>query len=447
MVKKTKNYRIDKAGAATAAAGMCFIDKIAKNDVTLKSVQTPIDYYYVTLDEAEEYLSKPQHKRVPLKTWYAKLYPEESKGIQPKSLKQVSEEKLTQKSNEITPHNITDHSERFGFNLKKIENYAKKLPSNSQLPTVSESGGLFGVFNHKVTGEEINSLSKSVQNQLIASNRVLKNTISEFNTVYKTLDALDKEYIQGILISLKAAEEANGKALKGLEGVKKNTAEIQKDQGDISRLVEQHSELIERNDKIIQALKIFKIKIDKLEHVTDVDAMFRTLALTEKRISEFEKSHQDLALQMKTLENKIGQDFKANRMQLERNIQEQQEYIDGNNQVISEKIDKFDEKLTQKIETVKNNSDSKVSALQRKIEENDKTMKTIIRNLSDKSESEKRELGVQLLELKEITDKELLLTKESFEKMAKKMKITQFFAGITFVLLITVVILIVAGIL
>lgn len=417
-----KEYKFDKNGAAIAADGMCFVDKRAKYDVSLHSVADPDNYYYVTITEAEQYLLKPKNKRLSPEIWYKKLYQEKSVMKQTKTIIKEDSPKFKSKNkNEIASQNLTTHSERFELNLKKIEEYSKNIPSNYQLPVISESGGLFGWFDHTVTGEEINKLSKSVQNQLLASNRVLKDTISEFSTVYDTIKVLDEDYIQGILISLKAAEEANCKALKGLDGVKKNTDAIQKDQGDISHLVEQHTELIDRNDKIIQALKSFQKKIDNLEHVTDVDEMFGKLETLEKVVSEVKNSRQELISEMRTFEKNLNQEIE--------NLNSQHA-VDMNNQtgVIQKQRDYIEEKNQE----LTNRINHKVEAA--------------IAVESVKNDREQKDLLSQIGTLKDSTNNELILTKETYEQLSQKLKSTQIFSGVAFVIVFILLVMIIAGV-
>jgi hypothetical protein len=162
------------------------------------------------------------------------------------------------------------------FNEKKneLKAFSEKLPKEAELPSVPISGGLFGLFNYDVTGSDLNRLTESIQDKMIEQNNVLVRTIQEFNTIYDTFSALDKEYIQGILISLKAAEEANSKALKGIEGVQENQDEIE--------------QIINQQKKVIQVLKNFKEKIEKIEHIADVDEIFAVYSTIQGNVKAIE---------------------------------------------------------------------------------------------------------------------------------------------------------------
>jgi chromosome segregation ATPase len=163
-----------------------------------------------------------------------------------------------------------------GFNKKKneLKAFSEKLPKEANLPSVPVTGGLFGWFNYDVTGSDLNRLTESIQDKMIEQNKVLVRTIQEFNTIYDTFSALDKEYIQGILVALKAAEEANAKALKGVEGVEVNQNEIK--------------QMINQLKQVIQVLQNFKEKIEKIEHLTDVDTIFSIYSAVQNNVIAIE---------------------------------------------------------------------------------------------------------------------------------------------------------------
>ena len=176
-----------------------------------------------------------------------------------------------------------------GFNKKKneLKAFSEKLPEEAELPSVPLSGGLFGLFNYDVTGSDLNRLTESIQDKMIEQNKVLVRTIQEFNTIYDTFSALDQEYIQGILVSLKAAEEANAKALKGIKGVQENQNEI--------------NQLINQQKQVIQVLKNFKEKIEKIEHLADVDNIFDVYSTMQGNVKAIEEKVETQQLRLADL--------------------------------------------------------------------------------------------------------------------------------------------------
>ena len=83
-------------------------------------------------------------------------------------------------------------------------------------------GGGLGT-NHKVTGEELNELTVQIQSHLRSVNSTQIKLIKQFGQVYSALEALDKDYIQAILISIKATEETSKRIEATQEQIKKKT--------------------------------------------------------------------------------------------------------------------------------------------------------------------------------------------------------------------------------
>ena len=63
---------------------------------------------------------------------------------------------------------LTIQKSKFDDEKNKIKAFAKNLPSEIALPCVDTDGALWGLFDHRVTGAELNQLSKQIQNNLIA---------------------------------------------------------------------------------------------------------------------------------------------------------------------------------------------------------------------------------------------------------------------------------------
>lgn len=194
-------------------------------------------------------------------------------------------------------HNV----EKFHNKKEELKKFSDEFPDKLNLPTMSENGGLFGLFNSKVTGHDLNSLSSDIQSIIIDQNDSLKSIFKEFNTVYETFSELDESYIQGILISLKSAEEANRKALKGIEGVEGNYAEIVKDQQDIKQLIDQ-------NKQVLVILKNFKGKIDDLEHLFDIDQIF----IEVNNLKDSQSDINETLLENRTQQSKTNEIFNNN---------------------------------------------------------------------------------------------------------------------------------------
>jgi len=183
---------------------------------------------------------------------------------------------------------VKTNSSLFHKKKNELKVFSKNLPKEQELPTVPTSGGLFGLFAYNVKGSDFNRLTECIQDKMIEQNKFLVRTIQEFQTIYDTFSALDQEYIQGILISLKAAEKANEKALKGIEGVQANQHEIR--------------QIISQQKQVIQVLKNFKERLEKIEHLGDVDQLFADFSEMEMNINEIESK---IAVHERTIQDRI----------------------------------------------------------------------------------------------------------------------------------------------
>ena len=151
-------------------------------------------------------------------------------------------------ANQSTALVIKEHDFQEAKNsLKKYTEHAKKQVELSRVPY---DGGLFNLGDHKVTGSELNRITTQIQDYFISLNNLSQGLVDEFGQVYKAFEYLDKDYISGIVASIKAAEEVSKKE--------------QQDRKDIKELVEQHKQSI-------AVLKKFKADIEKLKHITDID--------------------------------------------------------------------------------------------------------------------------------------------------------------------------------
>ena len=158
---------------------------------------------------------------------------------------------------------------------KEIKKFSEQTTTDLDLKRVDDSKGV-GEFlgdlffgrgigtDHLVKGEELNDLTSQIQKHLHSINNTQIKLIKEFGQVYSALEALDKDYIQAILISIKATEETS--------------EEIQKTQ-------EQIKKIVENQRKTLEELKKFKQKLDGYAHLGDIDKIW----------GDCQKWHQDMA--------------------------------------------------------------------------------------------------------------------------------------------------------
>lgn len=162
---------------------------------------------------------------------------------------------------------------------KEIKKFSEQTTTDLDLKRVDDSksvGEFLGDWffgrgiglDHKVTGEELNELTSKIQTHLHSINNTQIKLIREFGQVYSALEALDKDYIQAILISIKATEETS-------QG-------IQETQGQIKKIVENQR-------KTLEELKKFKQKLDGYAHLGDIDKIWSDCQKWYKEINALSK--------------------------------------------------------------------------------------------------------------------------------------------------------------
>lgn len=163
---------------------------------------------------------------------------------------------------------------------EEIKMFSEQATTDLDLKRVDDSKGVgewFGDLfwgrglgrDHKVTGEELNELTTQIQSHLHSINNTQIKLIKEFGQVYSALEALDKDYIQAILISVKATEETS--------------QSIQETQGQIKKIVGNQI-------KTLEELKKFKQKLDGYAHLGDIDKIWSDCQKWYKEINSFSKS-------------------------------------------------------------------------------------------------------------------------------------------------------------
>ena len=157
----------------------------------------------------------------------------------------------------------------------EIKKFSEQTKTELDLKRVDDSKGV-GEFlgdlfcgrgigrDHLVKGEELNELTTQIQTHLHSINNTQIKLIKEFGQVYSALEALDKDYIQAILVSIKATEKTS-------ESIKKDQEQIDK--------------IVKNQKKLLEELKKFKQKLDGYAHLGDIDKIW----------SDCQKWHKDMA--------------------------------------------------------------------------------------------------------------------------------------------------------
>ena len=238
--------------------------------------------------------------------------------------------------------------------LSKIKN--ELLRSKDLKLDEVKTDSFFKIFSHKVTGEELNHITGQIQEIFIGQNNTINNIINEFDTIYKTFEALDSEYLKYILASVAGVKKANDTAVESLEKVKNQQMQLTKDQSDIKKLVAQQV-------KVVKMLKEFQVRIDNIKHISDIDWIFSKLTEVKEATSNLNKRYESL--------EDIVVD---NNEQFEKDIKQQKRTI----QKLENMLDQFDSKTRRELQKL----NDKLVFQEKKTSQLEKSLKINTNNLN-----------------------------------------------------------------
>ena len=143
-----------------------------------------------------------------------------------------------------TGNEITSSAYVYEKSKNDIEKFANKVPDNIEIKKLE---GLVP------TKSNVNGVITQIQKNLVKQNKHIIDVYKAFGSVYETFDKLDEIYIKRIIANLKSAEEANEKAVRGLE---------------------ENQELMKSQKMVIEVLKKHKDDLDELQHLKDIDMFY-----------------------------------------------------------------------------------------------------------------------------------------------------------------------------
>ena len=151
---------------------------------------------------------------------------------------------------------MSDIIKRHNFDqaLRRIEQFSNSTPSVPYISKFETDGGLFGLGDHYINGTEMNNYVEKVQDHLSKQNSVLISTIKEFREVYNTFNFLDKEYLQGIVSAVEAANKASEGAKVASNQAKEAAVKALKNEDDIRKEVEALRKIVEKIKSIREDL-------------------------------------------------------------------------------------------------------------------------------------------------------------------------------------------------
>lgn len=111
---------------------------------------------------------------------------------------------------------INRHS--FKEALKKIDKDIARRPTVAILPKYQEKA--FYIFDKSITAKDMNTFVAELQDKLLDSNIAIETSLNEIKGIYEALEKLDDDYIEGILVSLKKANDATEENTKTIQALK-----------------------------------------------------------------------------------------------------------------------------------------------------------------------------------------------------------------------------------
>lgn len=216
--------------------------------------------------------------------------------------------------NEDKTPSLSVNPEHFLNKINEIKQFSENLPKETTLPILTEAEGFLKWFKHDVKVNDINDLTEKIQDRMIEQNKVLLRVIQEFKNVYETFSILNKEYILKIVASVKAAEEANRKAIHGLNEINKSNEVINKSNEELKKHQRKLDSLIGQQALVVNSLKKFKQELEELKHLKNIDTMFEALSHIQEGLNEVEATvdtHQQqlMAISERTKELQLNADL------------------------------------------------------------------------------------------------------------------------------------------
>ena len=156
--------------------------------------------------------------------------------------------------------------QNFENSKDEIQKLLSKMPSTVSFQPF-QTEGFF--FSHKITGSEANEkLLSPLQSTLIAQNKNITKLLGIASEVYKALDFLDREYINGLVDAVKASEIASNQATTASS--KAETASDQALEASKEALEASFKAGIAQEDikKTIEALKITVSSLKEFKNAT-----------------------------------------------------------------------------------------------------------------------------------------------------------------------------------
>lgn len=177
---------------------------------------------------------------------------------------------------------------RHNFEIAKnrIQELSNKIPKKAELPQLKTSY-LWGLIDKVVTGAEMNEITKAINSSFVDYNDQILNIKKEFSEVYKAFEALENEYIQGLIIAVDQASKASKKAKEASEKAISAQSDIDKTIKalviTVSKLKEIERFFVENPEDVLQMRDIGKMQKDLQQQQTDISKVLLISQIFQKQ--------------------------------------------------------------------------------------------------------------------------------------------------------------------
>ena len=151
--------------------------------------------------------------------------------------------------------------QNFETAIRDIKILSSNTPAVLQLPRIEEDGGMFGWFEHNVTGKELNDYSLVVKQTFINQYNSVKKLYEVAERIWVALDALDEGHLKGIYTSIEIGNEAikrientQGDLQKAFTILKGTVEKLKQFKGDISDDIIRLNKNLSQNQSQLEAI-------------------------------------------------------------------------------------------------------------------------------------------------------------------------------------------------
>lgn len=173
-------------------------------------------------------------------------------------------------------------SRDFARAKNRLREFSEKAVKELELEKVRTEAGPFGIFDHKVTGSELNRSIETIQEHFIAVNKTNTKVFEEFREVYNALDALDKDYMKSIIANVKSIEKTSNDVRTQQSILKQHNEKLANQQGELDVHQDEIKESVANISKIVAALNMFKEKLEGYRHIGDIDEIWDDFKIIKK---------------------------------------------------------------------------------------------------------------------------------------------------------------------